>query len=187
MKQVNISVPVLNQVIYTNQNVEFAVKDSETEIYEKIHRIEQFTYHFRKIKKSHLQRYLSQAQIEFIYQTIADRCVTPFWKDHLLGLGIDRIELIKGFMCYDCNTIAPHVYGGWRCTTCSKKVNDMLYQNVIDCFLLNSATLNVAEIKAFLNLTNSRQVLSYMNKLGIKSEVAGRERVFISPIHSRNN
>ncbi|TFE03906.1 nuclease-related domain-containing protein [Jeotgalibacillus salarius] len=186
LNQLNISVPVIDQVIYTNQYVEFTVKDSEIDIYEKILRIEQFTYHYRKIIKNYPHKHLTETQIKFIYQTLLQRNVLPFWNNHLTLLGISRDEIIKGFICLECNNIAETAYGGWRCHTCRKRVDHMFYQNMIDYFLLSGYTAKSSDLKDFLAMSSNRQVLTYINKIDIQSEMVGRQRIFFSPIHAKS-
>ncbi|TFE03923.1 nuclease-related domain-containing protein [Jeotgalibacillus salarius] len=183
LKQMKIKVPVYDLVIYTNQRVEFSVKDSETEIYEKIHRIEQFTYYFRKMLHANAQHYLSSPQIKFIYQFLLKKDVFPFWRSYLNDIDIRHTDFIKGFICIECNRPAQSIRGGWRCDCCMKRRDGMLYQNIIDFFLLHGPSATAEEIRAFLNMSNKRQVIHYLKKLGFEPVQAGNHYVFHSPIH----
>ncbi|KIL46598.1 hypothetical protein KP77_27250 [Jeotgalibacillus alimentarius] len=182
LKKLNLKVPVHDLVIYTNNNVEFTVKDSEQEIYEKIHRVEQFTQHYRKMKDS-ASPHLSTTQMKIFCQELLKRNTLPFWKDHVTKTGVIHSDLINGVMCYRCCKIALAVRNGWRCKACDKRIDNMLYQNIIEYFLIHGPTATTKDITKFLHFANTRSAMHYLVKLGFKYEMVGSQKVFLSPVH----
>ncbi|MBM7577764.1 nuclease-related domain-containing protein [Jeotgalibacillus terrae] len=182
LNYLNLNVPIHDLVIYTNKNVEFTVKDSEQEIYEKIHRVERFTHHYRKMKNS-ATPHLSSAQMKILCQELLKRNIRPFWKDYVSNSGIPYSNLLNGVMCYACCKIAIQIRNGWRCPGCNKRVDDMLHQNITDYFLLRGPTATTNDISHFLNIPSTRSARNYLDKLGFKSEIIGKQKIFISPLH----
>lgn len=177
-----MSVPVYDLVIYTNQQVEFTVKESEADIYEKIHRVEQFTYQFRNMQKG-ARSYLTTSEINRIYKELIRKNKRPFWKDHVTKIGVYHHELLTGVVCCDCCKLAEEIRGGWKCIGCGHRASQMLHQNIIDFFLLHGPTATTEEIRTFLNLKTCRSALTYMDKLGFEFTISNNRKIFLSPIH----
>ncbi|WP_166786690.1 nuclease-related domain-containing protein [Jeotgalibacillus salarius] len=183
LKNLNVKIPVIEMVVFTNSQVKFTVRSDEQSIYNQITRIESVTRKMRELKLLYRVQVLDQKGVKELWTKIMNKSLTPYWKDVRSPYSIEENELIRGVLCIKCDKGTVLNYGKWCCQSCGHSNKENFLESVTDYFLLIKDSCSIKDLRNFLDIDSSRKALEWMYKFNFQSKEGSRPSVFFSPMY----
>ncbi|MEH7096164.1 nuclease-related domain-containing protein [Neobacillus vireti] len=174
-------IPIERVVVFTNSSARVKIADGYYEAEKYICKASNLLMKMKELEKYYSKEQVDQKVIGKIRRLLLSKH-TPFRSDFLQTLGINKGDILPGFLCSFCLIVPMEYYRNkWICPSCQQISKESCKEAIKDYFLLVNTSITNSELREFLQLPTKRSAAYQLELLKFPSTGTKKGRIYHPP------